>query len=244
MMKKDIFTLWWQGMEHAPDIIQICHNSLLRHIDTKRQQLHVLDEKSVHDYVELPGYIMDKHHRGKISTTHLSDIIRSKLLLTYGGLWTDASVFFSRDLDHESLFFCDFFTLKNPLAKPNDITSKWECFFIAGQKDFPLFSLLTDFWLEYWKREDELITYLLTDHIFYAAYTQNTRVKKAMDACPSFHYRIDYFQRLLNTAYDNTKYEEIIKNEPYIKMSYKFPLSEKLSNGAITYYGYLRGGGY
>ena len=129
--------------------------------------------------------------------------------------------------------------MKNPIAHPDDITSKWECFFIGGQKDFPLFNLLEEFWLEYWKREDELITYLLTDHLFYIAYSENHRVKKAIDTCPSFYYRIDYFQRILNSKFDKRLYDEIIHNDPFIKMSYKFSLLERTKKGELTYYGKL-----
>lgn len=233
-----IYQLWWQGMENAPDIVKVCHESLLRNYDSETQDIIVLDQYNIFDYITLPDYLMKKFGEGKITITHLSDIIRSMLLMQTGGLWADATMFFTKPIGKE-LFCKDFFTLKNPVAYPTDITSKWECFFIAGQPDFPLFSLLTDFWLEYWKKEDQLITYLLIDHLFYIAYMENRRVRQAIDMCPSFFYRIDYFQRMLNQKYDSEKYLEIIKNESYIKMSYKFPLKKKIDEISDTYYGHL-----
>lgn len=238
MKKHKIYQLWWQGYELAPDIVKICRNSLLRNYDPETQEIIFLDKTNIFHYVDLPGYIMDKFQKGIVSTTHLSDVIRSMLLKETGGMWADATMFFAKPLS-EDIFCRDFFTMKNPDTFPGDITSKWECFFIGGRPDFPLFHMLSDFWLEYWKRECELITYLLTDHIFYIAYHENQRVKKAIDLCPSFYYRIDYFQKMMNQIYQETKYQEVIKNEPYIKMSYKFPLKETVQDGRDTYYGLL-----
>lgn len=238
MRKHKIYKLWWQGIDNAPPIVKVCHESLLRNYNPQTQEIILLDKNNVMDYVKLPDYLMQKFIDGKITITHLSDIIRSMLLKKTGGLWTDATMFYAKPLE-EDIFNREFFTMKNPIAHPNDITSKWECFFIGGRQDFPLFHLLAEFWLEYWKREDELITYLLIDHLFYIAYMENHRVREAIDKCPSFCYRIDFFQRILNKQYEEERYNEIISNEPYIKMSYKFPLQERLSDGSVTFYGQL-----
>lgn len=237
MQTYKIYKLWWQGIENAPPIVKVCHESLLRNYNSKTQEIVLLDKENVLDYVKLPDYIMRKFYDGKISITHLSDIIRSILLRRTGGLWTDATMFYTKPIEQD-IFERDFFTMKNPNAHSDDITSRWECFFISGQADFPLFGLLEDFWLEYWKREDELITYLLIDHLFYISYCENRRVKEAIDKCPSFYYRIDYFQRILNKKFNDEQYREIIQNEPYIKMSYKFPLMERSDTG-LTFYGKL-----
>lgn len=218
--------------------MRICHESLLRSLDPATQELVLLDSKNFLDYVSLPGYIMDKFRKGTITVTHLSDIIRSALLKDTGGLWTDATMFFPGRLE-PGLFERDFFTIKNTFVSEKNITSRWECFFIAGKRSFPLFGFLNEMWLEYWKRENDLIAYLLTDHVFYIAYQENAQVRRAIDSCPGFHYRIDYFQRLLNSAYDEKIFKEICENEPFIKLSYKFPLRTNTRDGSITCFGRL-----
>lgn len=238
MNKYKIYKLWWQGLDNAPPIVKVCHESLIRNYDPTTQELILIDKNNVFNYIQLPDYILEKFYDGKITITHLSDVIRSVLLAETGGLWSDATMFYTQPLS-DFIFKYDFFTMKNPIANSNDITSKWECFFIGGKSDFPLFGLLRDFWLEYWRKEDDLITYLLTDHMFYIAYMENSRVRQAIDLCPSFHYRIDYFQRLLNKEYNEKQYTEILRNEPYIKMSYKFPLLERTNSGNDTFYGRL-----
>ncbi len=238
-MKNKIYVLWWQGFDNAPEIVKICQSSLHRSYDHHSQEIVLLDKRNIFNYLELPGYIIDKFRQGIITVTHLSDIIRAILLKENSGLWADATMFFPNPISSE-LFKKDFFTLRNPSSNKYSITSKWECFFIAGQKDFPLFSLLQDMWFEYWKRENELIAYLLTDHLFYIGYIENIKIRNAIDLCPSFYYKIDYFQNLMNQKYNEKKYNEIIGNERYIKLTYKNEdLFEKIDNN-ITYFGKLK----
>ena len=158
-MKNSIFVLWWQGIENAPEIVKICNNSLNRAIDIKDTKIIFLDKNNYKDFIDIPQYIMNKFNQGKISVTHLSDYIRFKILYKYGGIWVDATLLFTQKID-KGLFTRDFFTLKNPDAYIDDITSRWECFFIGGKKGYSFFKLLINFWEEYWKKEDDVITYL------------------------------------------------------------------------------------
>lgn len=223
-------------MENAPDVVKICHESLLRNYDANTQEIICLDKTNIFEYVSLPDYIMKKFEDGIISITHLSDIIRTQLLYQTGGMWTDATMYFTKPIDNQ-IFERDFFTLKNPMADVNRITSKWECFFIAGKKDFPLFGLLKDMWFEYWKKEDILIEYLLIDHVFYIGYRENSRIRQALDSCPGFYYRINYLQRMINEEYSDGRFKEICSNEPYIKLTYKGQLEKCTRDGKLTYYG-------
>ena len=46
-----IFSLWLQGEENAPELVKACFRSVRRHC---KQELIVLDEKTVFDYISLP----------------------------------------------------------------------------------------------------------------------------------------------------------------------------------------------
>lgn len=234
----NIYILWWQGIENAPEIIKICYESLLKNYDATEQQIILIDSKNYSKYVKIPEYIIKKYESGIISTTHLSDLIRFMLLYENGGLWVDASILFTKPID-KSIFEKNFFTMKNPSARESDITSRWECFLIGGKKHYKLFKLLVDFWLEYWKNENQLITYLLTEHIFYIAYKENKDIKKEFDMSDSFYYPIDYFQKKLNEPYNKNTFEKIWNKERYLKLSYKYILYDKI-NEEKTFYGKLK----
>lgn len=234
----NIFVFWWQGIESAPDIIKICYKSLLKNYDSNYQKINVIDKKNIREYVDIPEFIIEKCKSGKITITHLSDYIRSSLLYQNGGLWIDASVFVTKPIDNK-LFEKDIFMIKNPNALKNDITSIWEPFLIGGKKNNSFFKFIVDFFLEYWKKEDDLITYLLIDHLFYIAYKENKNIKKVLDRANIFSYPVDFFQKIINEKYDEKKYEEICNKEDFIKLTYKGELKTNIGDD-LTYYGKMR----
>ena len=86
-----IWRLWLQGEDNAPEVCKACLRSLRYwHSDKK---IITLDKNNISDYIDLPGYIIDKHEKGIISHTHFSDIIRAELLTQHGGTWIDATVY-------------------------------------------------------------------------------------------------------------------------------------------------------
>ena len=85
-----IYTIWFQGETQAPPIVKSCFASIRRHCS---QELVVLDENTVFDYISLPEAIVDKYRTGKMKPAHFADICRVELLHTYGGYWLDATCF-------------------------------------------------------------------------------------------------------------------------------------------------------
>ena len=45
--------------------------------------------------MELPGYIVEKWGKGQIPAALFSDLLRLQLLIKYGGMWIDSTVFCS-----------------------------------------------------------------------------------------------------------------------------------------------------
>ena len=83
-----IFTLWLQGEDKAPPLVQACFRSVRKNC---KQELVVLDEKTVFDYITLPDIIMEKRKAGKIAHAHFADICRVELLYQHGGYWLDST---------------------------------------------------------------------------------------------------------------------------------------------------------
>jgi mannosyltransferase OCH1-like enzyme len=55
----------------------------------------LLNEKTIHDYVELPFYWKDVE-----CVAHKADYLRSRLVLKYGGLWLDSDTIVLQDLSY------------------------------------------------------------------------------------------------------------------------------------------------
>ncbi len=85
-----IWTIWLQGEENAPALVKACFRSVRKHCS---QELVVLDEKTIFDYIELPDEIVQKYKDGKIAHAHFADICRVELLYRHGGYWLDATGF-------------------------------------------------------------------------------------------------------------------------------------------------------
>ena len=86
---KTIWFCWLQGIEQAPEIVRACYNSLKQ---LTGYRLVVIDNTNWREYVELPGYIVEKWEKGRIPAAMFSDLMRVELLIKYGGTWIDSTV--------------------------------------------------------------------------------------------------------------------------------------------------------
>lgn len=62
---KLIWWCWLQGIEQAPGIVKVCYNSLSP-LKVNAYEVKVIDNTNWREYVELPGYIVEKWEKGRI----------------------------------------------------------------------------------------------------------------------------------------------------------------------------------
>ena len=62
----------------------------------------ILNKENISKYIQIPQFTYEKLKSGIISIPHFADIIRTKLLYEYGGIWMDATLYmtdtFSNDI--------------------------------------------------------------------------------------------------------------------------------------------------
>lgn len=75
--------MWQQGLEEAPEVVRLCRQSLKNSIDKEIKIIEINDE-NLEMYIDLPEYILEKYSLGKISCAMFADIVRIRLLATYG----------------------------------------------------------------------------------------------------------------------------------------------------------------
>lgn len=83
-----VFIFW--GYRPMPPLVSACMRSAQKNLT---QDVLLLNEKTLFDYIDLPGVIMDKRKNGRIATAHFLDICRVELLHNHGGFWLDATGF-------------------------------------------------------------------------------------------------------------------------------------------------------
>lgn len=131
---KIIWMYWKQGEAEAPFVVQRCIASWRRH--NPEWELRVLDEKTVSNYVDMDDF---PFHLG-LAARFDANLLRLRLMKTYGGVWADATVYCHRPLAHWAtlMTMTGFFAFRHPspglhieswliiAEKGHEIAVKWE----------------------------------------------------------------------------------------------------------------------
>lgn len=174
-----IFTLWLQGEDKAPPLVQACFRSVRKNC---KQELVVLDEKTVFDYITLPDVIMEKRKKGKIGHAHFADICRVELLYNHGGYWLDSTGLATSAVP-EWIENEDFFVYMAGKNVGSPYSFMQNCFIRSRKGAF-----LLDAWramiLEYWKNENSNFDYFMHQLLFKTLVMYDERAKKYFEKMP------------------------------------------------------------
>lgn len=150
------FTIWFQGEEAAPELVKACIRSMRRNL---KQELVVLDENNLFDWITLPPHIVKKWKEGKIPHTQFSDICRIELLYEHGGLWFDATDYVTAAVP-QYIIDEDFFLFMAGSRIRGSYAFIQSCF-MRGRKGNPIFGVWREANSIYWREEDSKINYFV-----------------------------------------------------------------------------------
>lgn len=230
-----IWTMWWQGETDAPECIRLCINSIRANADGHR--VVVITKDNYWEYVDIPQYIMVKFQQGKISRTHLSDIIRMNLLYNYGGFWIDGGVLVTKKIER---FTYDYYTLRLPQQRYFCISERrWIGSVCGGKKQYEFFYYMKEMFNLYWKTEDELIDYCLIDYFTYIFLMQNDLFRTDMNRLPIKKYRVNDMLEYMNYEMEESFIEGGLNEETgYFRISWRNKM-KRFIKGKFTLYGYF-----
>lgn len=177
--EEKIFSIWLQGEESAPEIVKACWRSIRKHCT---QELVVLDEKSIFDWIELPDYVVSKWRSGRMRACHFADICRIELLYRYGGLWLDATDYVFAPMP-EWLLEQDFFVFMSGEKQRGFYSFIQNCF-IRSHKGAYLIKAWREAVLSYWKHEDSTIDYFVHQLLFKMVVEYNARAAEYFAKMP------------------------------------------------------------
>jgi hypothetical protein len=244
-IKSPIFCCWLQGEENAPRLVKICIESIKKH--SNGHDVIIISEKNVCDYVDIPAYILENLHSGKISRTFFSDIVRVALLASYGGMWIDATFFLTQDLPDDYFEHEIFSAAKQPEPKGRRGVCiskfRWTGSFIgAKNSNHILFCFLRDFFYEYEKKEIVNIDYLLVDYLIFIAFENFPQVHNDIKNIPDNNLDFGWLFHAMNKPFDKNKQNEMFNGSTFCyKLSYK--IKWKLFRGKKeTYYNHFLNG--
>jgi hypothetical protein len=219
-----IWVYWGQGMDRAPTVVRRCHDELLaRHAP---EQVIVLDESTVGDHSELPGYVLD---RTRDDRTKYSDMLRLDLLARHGGVWLDATCLPRRDLAGllPELVPSGFFALRYRRAR----MASW---LLAAAPGDHTVATLRAAQIVYWRHHDEPIDYFVLHHLFESLFHVAADVHAAVEAMPwvSAH-RSATFARAMFAPYDPQRFRELLDCAFVHKLTHKSPPGRELRGSML-----------
>ena len=215
--REKVYSLWFQGIENAPKVVKSCIASIRK---IYGDRFIVLDEKSMHEYIDLPEYIIEKWRRGQICAANFSDIVRIDLLTRHGGYWFDATDYLLKPVPEE-IVDSDFFMYVTSEVLYTHMFVQ-TCFMRAKKGD-PLIRMWRELVFEYWRHEKRAADYFLVHLLFKLLVTHNDEAKRLFEKMPkmvqdSLH---DLWYVYGHRNYDENDYRKLCENNFFQKCSYR-----------------------
>lgn len=220
---RHIWTLWLQGEEQAPAIVRACIASMREHLSG---ELHVLTQADILETISLPGPILDKWRSGRIRPAHFADICRLELLWEYGGVWADATDWFSADLP-DWLWKEDFFVYMSGERLTGSYAFIQNCF-IRSSKSSPVLAAWRDAVFRYWEHEDSAIDYFIHQLLLEYAIQHDPQAARSFAQMPRLNQDPTHELWFVRggDVYDPAAYRQIVDRALFQKTEYKSHLSQ------------------
>jgi hypothetical protein len=102
-----------------------------------------------------------------------------------------------------------------------------------------LWSFLKDFYIDYWGKNNKLISYYILEVAMRCAYEDIKHVQNATDAVPITRQGMFNLYSMLNSEYNEEKYKTLCEEVCFHKLTYKEDFKKHTVGGKPTFYGYL-----
>ena len=157
---------------------------------------------------------------GKMKMAHFSDILRTMLLIKYGGCWIDSTVYLTGKLP-EYITNSDLFLFKNYEDVDLDGLNMAN-YFIHSKPNNKMLKDELDVIEEYWKDNNYVMNYFFYLHIFTLLTKSDEENKRIWAKVPFVSFiPVQHFQRELMTQFDEQKWNAFKEQSNIHKLSYK-----------------------
>lgn len=234
----NVWLFWYQGFDNAPDIVKTCVNCIKKVFKGSKYKINLLTKNNVFDYVNLPIYIEKKFKKKLISFAHYSDIIRTFLLVKYGGYWIDPTVFipnnskFFNIVEEQRIFVFKVLDLSGQCFCKSYI-SNWFIYSVPNEK---ILSLTLNLLYKYWKKRNKPENYFIYHTLFSIS---ADRFRKEFDNIPTYNNCSPHtLQWEMYNEFNENRFVELLKLSPVHKMNHNWirPISKQ---NTFTFYDFI-----
>ena len=215
---KTIWVCWFQGMDTAPWLVKTCHETVKYYCSD--WEIIVIDKSNLQEYTDLPDYIIEKWQKGIISNAHFSDIVRLNLLVRYGGLWLDSTVYLTGKIP-SYITDGDLFVYRNGFFE-EDMINMGNWLMYSKQNNHMLNEVLNLLY-KYWYNCNYTKQYFIM-HIFF---------KMVSNKYPDEWKKVPYYNHIdqhilayeIGEKYNKTRFNQIMNLTSIHKLSNKLDLN-------------------
>lgn len=238
--KIPVWVCWWQGESEMPELIRRCVSSLKRNLPAEKTELKLITLENCMRYVTFTDTVIRKFNEGKITYTHLSDLLRAELLYRYGGMWVDATYYVARPIQPD-IFAFPVYTLRfqKPIWEADITKGRWSGNLWHTASGKKLFSFLMESLWYYWEVEEKLIDYFLADYVIAVAKEAFADVKNELEQCVCTEKSVFDLHRLMNCKYTPERMEQLQKNQTFYKLNRHAGYRKANIAGEETIYGHI-----
>lgn len=236
-----IWVMWWQGEENMPPLVKACYESLKA--NKNNHPIHLITQNNFSKYLEESSIwdneAIDFVKNGVITITFLSDLIRTSLLHTYGGLWIDSTMYVCQPID-KLIGTNAFLTGKRKDIPVNRSKSKGlsTSYLIGGGRKL-LYEFIYDLLLTSIKREGKIIEYFLIDYAFFTAYMMIPTIKSDVDKAKFFPDKFWLLNSEMNNEFNESRLIQLKKEMPCYKLDNKTQFQLSTPDGKPTFYYFI-----
>ncbi|MBR1736204.1 MAG: hypothetical protein IJ736_04190, partial [Firmicutes bacterium] len=161
-----------------------------------------------------------------ITLTTFSDIIRSMLIVKYGGIWMDSTVLAHKKIP-DYVWELELFSCKGK-DYHFESYSELSLWCIGGSKNSKLCNFLVNAFLYYYRNYDHIRYYLMVDYLMKMALDNNDEVRTLFEKIPFNNENADRLCPHLMDDYSEEFFNEVVRGTFIQKLSYK--LEKKFDN--------------
>ena len=227
-----VWFCWLQGLNNAPQLVTVCYNSLLRHLQDRK--IVLIDETNWNDYIELPPFIVERRKSGHLPAALFSDMLRLELLIKYGGTWIDATVLCT-GLENTKVFLdanMFMFQYTRPGSNHWGGISNW---FITSRSNNQVLMVLRDMLFAYWKDFNCTLDY----YIFHLFFSMLREVYPLEIASMPYGYSVRSLALMhhIGDKFEQEKWDNLISQVSFHKLPYR--VSNSVKNDKENYFNYI-----
>ena len=224
-----IWQYWESPDGSVPPLVQACLNSVDRYKGENKKIF--LNYENIKEYIELPDIVYKMKETGKMCTAHFVDIVRTALLVKYGGIWIDSTILLT-DTIPEYITNSELFFYRTDEKVDLDGLCGTNYLIAASKSDNVILKETLNSLLQYWHENRFLVNYFTHMHTITLVCRKYPNL---LNQIPFYSfYPVQQLQWELLNKFDENRWEQLTKMTPVHKLTHKTRVLTKKKEFDIT----------